>query len=192
MEAREWLFCDWVDVNFLTTAHRPEGGFTTITMVATAMFGMFAGEILTSQSSQRQKAAQLVLFALGLVSSGLLMAFAFGPYSLPVNKPVWTSSFALVAGGRSAGLLALFYWVVDILGWRRWGFFFKVIGMNAITAYILVRTIFNWQFESQYFFGGIASLLPQAVGDFVTQAGMMAIVWLFLYWLYRKGAFLRV
>jgi predicted acyltransferase len=111
---------------------------------------------------------------------------------LPVNKPVWTSSFALVVGGISAGLLALFYWIIDIRGWRRWGFFFKVIGMNAITVYILVRTVFNWQFESQYFFGGIASLLPPAVGDFVTQAGMMALVWLFLYWLYRKGIFLRV
>ena len=192
MEAKEWLFCNWVDVNFLTTAHRPEGGFATITMVATAMFGMFAGEMLTSRSSQQQKAARLVLFALGLVSSGLLMAFAFGPYSLPVNKPVWTSSFALVVGGISAGLLALFYWIIDIRGWRKWGFFFKVIGMNAITAYILVRTVFNWQFESQYFFGGISSLLPPAVGDFVTQAGMMALVWLFLLLLYRKGVFLRV
>ena len=81
---------------------------------------------------------------------------------------------------------------MDIRGWRRWGFFFKVIGMNAITVYILVRTVFNWQFESQYLFGGIASLLPPVVGDFVTQAGMMAIVWLFLLWLYRKNVFLRV
>ena len=192
MEAKEWLFCNWIDTNFLTTAHRREGGFTTITMVATAMFGMFAGEILTGQASQLRKASNLVLFALGLLVAGLLMAFAFGPYSLPVNKPVWTSSFALVVGGISAGLLALFYWIIDIRGWRKWGFFFKVIGMNAITVYILVRTVFNWQFESQYFFGGIASLLPPTVGDFVTQTGMMALVWLFLYWLYRKGIFLRV
>ena len=38
----------------------------------------------------------------------------------------------------------------------------------------------------------LASLLPPAVGEFVTQAGMMALIWLFLYWLYRKGIFLRV
>ena len=168
------------------------GGFTTITMIATAMFGMFAGEILAGEASKERKALNLVLLAVGLAAAGLAMAFAFGPYSLPVNKPVWTSSFALVVGGISAGLLALFYWIIDIRGWRRWGFFFKVIGMNAITVYILVRTVFNWQFESQYFFGGIASLLPPAVGEFVTQAGMMALIWLFLYWLYRKGIFLRV
>ena len=192
METGEWLLCKWIDTNFLTTAHRPEGGFTTITMVATAMFGMFAGEILSGAASKERKALNLLFFALGLAAAGLAMAFAFGPYSLPVNKPVWTSSFALVVGGISAGLLALFYWIVDVRGWRRWGFFFKVIGMNAITVYILVRTVFNWQFESQYFFGGIASLLPPAVGEFVTQAGMMALVWLLLYWLYRKGIFLRV
>ena len=38
----------------------------------------------------------------------------------------------------------------------------------------------------------IAGLLPPTVGAFVTQAGMMALGWLFLYWLYRKNIFLRV
>ena len=192
METGEGLLCSWIDIHFLTTAHRPEGGFTTITMVATAMFGVFSGEILTGQAAPGRKAANLLLFSIGLLCAGLLMAFAFGKYSLPINKSVWTSSFALVVGGISAGLLALFYWVVDVRGWRRWGFFFKVIGMNAITVYILVRTVFNWQFESQYFFGGIASMLPPTVGDFVTQAGMMAIIWLFLLYLYEKKIFLRV
>ena len=85
-EMRNWLFCRWVDVNFLTTAHRAEGGFTTITMIPTALFGMFAGEILTGQASQRRKAANLVLFALGLLVAGLLMAFAFGSCSLPISN----------------------------------------------------------------------------------------------------------
>ena len=94
--------------------------------------------------------------------------------------------------GIAWGAAALFYWIVDVKGWRRWGFFFKVIGMNAITIYILMRTVFNWDFESNYFFGGLAGLFPPMVGAFVTQAGMMALGWLFLYWLYRKNIFLRV
>ena len=191
---REWMWANWVDVNYLTTAHRPEGGFSTITMVATAMFGNFAGEILLGVDDRCRctKVVRLLLFAALLLACGLLMAFGFGGWSLPVNKPVWSSSFALVAGGISAALLALFHWVVDVRGWRRWGFFFKVIGMNAITIYLLMRTVFNWGFESQYFFGGICGLLPPAVGAFVMQAGMIAIGWLFLYWLYKKGLFLRV
>ena len=190
---RQWMLADWIDVHYLTTAHRGEGGVSTITMVATAMFGMFAGEMLrTAEVARERRAARLVGFAFLLAALGLLMAFCFGSYSLPINKPIWSSSFALVAGGISAALLALFYWIVDVKGWRRWGFFFKVIGMNAITAYLLVRTVFNWDFESRYFFGGIVSLCSPAVGALVEQAGMMAIVWLFLYWLYRRNIFLRV
>jgi len=64
--------------------------------------------------------------------------------------------------------------------------------MNAITVYLLVRTVFNWQFESQYFFGGIVGCLPPTVGAFVTQAGMIALIWSFLYFLYRRQIFLRV
>lgn len=191
---RQWMWTNWVDVNFLTTAHRAEGGVSTITMVATAMYGNFAGEMLLGGDDRCgcRKVVRLLLFAVLLAVAGLLMASAFGDWSLPINKPVWTSSFALVAGGISAALLALFYWIVDVKGWRRWGFFFKVIGMNAITIYILMRTVFNWDFESNYFFGGIAGLFPPTVGAFVTQAGMMALGWLFLYWLYRKNIFLRV
>ena len=189
---RQWIWANWVDVNFLTTAHRGEGGVVTITMVATAMFGNFAGEILTALRTPVRKTFDLLLYALGLAVAGLLMAFAFGDWSLPVNKPVWTSSFALVAGGISAALLALFYWIVDVKGWRRWGFFFKVIGMNAITIYILMRTIFNWDFESAYFFGGICRFLSPEIEAFVTQVGMIAIGWVFLCWLYRKNIFLRV
>ena len=190
---RQWMLARWIDVNYLTTAHRGEGGAASVTMFASAMFGVFAGEILRAADATRsRKALRLLCYALGLTALGLLVAFAFGPYSLPIIKPVWTSSFALVTGGISAGLLALFYWIVDVKGWRRWGFFFKVIGMNAITLYLLVRTVFNWGFESEYFFGGIVRALPPDVGAFVSQAGMIALVWLFLLWLYRKGIFLRI
>ena len=190
---RQWMLADWIDVHYLTTAHRGEGGVSTITMIATAMFGVFAGEILTrAGTSMTRKALNLLVFAGLLLALGLLIAHAFGPYSIPVNKPIWSSSFALVAGGISAALLALFYWIVDVKGWRRWGFFFKVIGMNAITLYLLVRTVFNWQFESQYFFGGVSRILSPEVGAFVTQSGMMALIWLFLFWLYKRNIFLKV
>jgi hypothetical protein len=56
-------------------------------MVATAMFGMFAGEILAGDAPKGRKALNLVLLALGLAGAGLAVAFAFGPYSLPSTSP---------------------------------------------------------------------------------------------------------
>lgn len=189
---RQWMWANWLDANFLTTRHCGEGGFATITMVATAMFGGFAGEILIGGASPTVKTVRLLQLAAVLASGGLLIAFAFGSWSLPVIKAVWTSSFALVAGAMSVALLALFYWVVDVKGWKRWGFFFKVIGMNAITIYVLVRTVLNYDFLKTYFFGGVMKFLSPEVGEFVAQAGLIALGWLLLKFLYDKKIFLRM
>lgn len=192
MVDRQWMLADWIDINFLTTAHRGEGGVATITMVATAMFGVFAGEILRTASSGVCKTLRLLGFAALLAASGLLMAFAFGPYSLPVNKPIWSSSFALVAGGISAALLAAFYWVVDVRGFRRWGCFFKVIGVNAIAIYLLMRTVLPVGFELEYFFGALYGFLPKATADFLAQAGLIALGWLLLLFLHKHRIYLKV
>jgi predicted acyltransferase len=189
---RQWSLANWLDVNFLTTAHRPEGGLGTITMVGNAMLGMFAGDILRGAASGMGRIWRLLAYAAMLASSGLLMAFAFGEYSLPVNKSIWSSSFALVTAAISSTLLAVFYWMVDVKGWRRWGFFFKVIGMNAITVYLLMRTVFNTPFALDYFFSGLYKVMPPLVADFFAQAGLIAIVWTLLLFLYRHKIFLRV
>jgi len=188
--------CDWidaVDINYLTTAHRPEGGFLTINMIPTAMLGIFAGEILhAADRTMTRKAKELAFCAAGLVALGCACAFLCGSWSIPVHKGHWSTSFVLVAGGISFALLALFYWMVDIKGWKRWGFFFKVIGMNAITIYVLVRTILPYEFEKAYFFGGVSKLLPPAVAELVEQVGLIALGWSLLYYLYKKNVFLRV
>ena len=188
----QWSLAWWLDINFLTTAHRPEGGLGTITMIGNAMLGMFAGDILRCSCSGGRKTLHLLAYAALLAVCGLAMAFAFGDYSLPVNKPMWSSSFALVTASISSALLAAFYWIVDVKGWKRWGFFFKVIGMNAITVYLLMRTVFNTPFALDYFFSGLYKIMPPLVADFFSQAGLIAIVWTFLLFLYRKKVFLRV
>lgn len=189
----QWSLANWLDVNYLTTAHRPEGGLGTVTMVANAMLGMFAGDILRGNAaSPALRTLRMFAYAALLAGCGLLMAFGFGEYSLPVNKGMWSSSFALVTAGLSSALLGVFYWIVDVKGWRRWGFFFKVIGMNAITVYLLMRTVLNTPFALDYFFGGLYKVMPPPVADFFSQAGLIALVWLFLLFLYRRKIFLRV
>ena len=189
----QWMWCRWFDTNFLTTAHRPEGGVTTIAMVATALFGVHAGEILRdAELSPERKTVRLFAFSGILLACGAFVALAPFGLALPVVKSVWSSSFVLFTGAISAALLALFFWIVDVKGWRRWGFFFKVIGMNAITIYILVRTVLPYGYEKEYFFGGLARYLSPEVAEFVSQVGLIALGWLLLLYLYRKKIFLRV
>ena len=105
-------------------------------------------------------------------------------------KNIWTSSFVLVAGGWSLLLLALFYWVIDVLRFRAWTFFFVVIGVNAITIYLLPHVV-DFHRLVHFFFGAFSSApgSAQAVLDPIV---VFAVEWLLLLYLYRKRLFIRV
>jgi predicted acyltransferase len=110
---------------------------------------------------------------------------------LPVKPTFWTSSFVLVAGGWSLLALSLFYWIIDVQNWRRWAFFFVVIGMNSILIYLAGKVI-DFEHAATYLFGGLLKFFSepiQAVGAIIA---FLAVKWLFLYFLYKKKAFLRV
>jgi predicted acyltransferase len=96
----------------------------------------------------------------------------------------------LVAGGLSLLLLALFYWVIDVKGYRRWSFPFVVIGMNAITIYFL-QAFVNFEEISQFFLGGVARQYEQAA-PLIIAAGALAASWLLLWFLYRHRVFFKV
>src|SRR6185295_10856866 len=114
------------------------------------MLGMYAGQWLNSPHSPRRKLLGLVMAGVGCLALGWLWSFWF-----PIIKPLFTSSMVLWASGLSLLLLALFYGLTDVLGWRAWAYAFVVIGSNAIFAY-MVPHIFGNQISgmSGALFGG--------------------------------------
>src|SRR5205807_802607 len=100
----------------------------------------------------------------------------------PVIKNLWTSSFVLVAGGWSLLLLALFYGVIDVLGYWRWSFFFIVIGVNAITIYVVPRFV-DFQKLAAFFLDGLARE-SGLFAPVLLALGVLAAKWLFLFYLY--------
>lgn len=167
----------------------PEGILGTVPAIATALLGMFVGESLTSGLSQRSGAkvtVWMVLAGIVMLALGLLWGEVF-----PVNKKMWTSSFVLVVGAYSTLMFALFYYIIDVLRWRRWTFFFTVIGMNSITIYLAQRFV-RFSYTSEKLFGGLVGLMPEDSRAFFSQAAYIAVCWLFLYVLYRHRIFLKV
>jgi predicted acyltransferase len=154
---------------------------------ATCMLGTFAGQLL--RSSRRPPVKLLALVGLGLFC--LAAGWWWGQW-FPVIKNRWTSTFALVAGGWSYLLLALFYLIVDVLGWRKWAFPFVVIGTNAIAAY-MAYNLFGSAFRqvAEVFLHG---LKPYVGGryELLAAAGTFAVLWLILFWMYRKQTFIRI
>ncbi len=172
-----------------TPTYDPEGILSTLPAIATALLGMFTGEWVKSDGrsiTPQKKVLGMVAAGVVLLGVGLLWSLVF-----PINKKLWTSSFVLVVGAYSVLMFALFYWLIDVRGWRRWAKFFTVIGMNSITIYLGQRFI-NFGYTSKRLFGGLVGLLPEASQPFFTNAAYIAVCWLFLYVLYRKRLFLKV
>ena len=119
----------------------------------------------------------------------LLSALILKPW-YPIIKLLQTDTFYLFAGGLCFILLALFYLVIDVWKFQKWGFFFKVIGMNAITVYMGFQLI-DVDHTSTVLVGGLAKYLG-AYGPVLISVVTVALVWLSLYGLYRKKIFLRV
>lgn len=162
-----------------------EGLLSTIPSIATALLGVLAGEWLRLCSCNRRRVTWLLVAGLASIGAGLAWAQVF-----PIIKILWTGSYVLVAGGFSMLVLALFYLVIDVWGFRRWAFPFVVIGLNAITIYVVPRFV-DFTKLSTFFFGGVI----RHSGDLAPVLSVFFILlceWLFLYFLYRKQIFLRV
>lgn len=167
----------------------PEGLLSLFPAIVTAMLGAFTGEFVRLPeekiSGERKTvymfATAAVMLAVGLVWSKVL----------PINKPLWTSTFVLVAGAYSVGMFALFYWLIDVKGWRGWTYPFKVVGMNSITIYLAQRII-SFRGIDHFFFDGVMGLCSLEWALVVNHAGYLLLIWLFCWFLYKQKIFLKV
>jgi predicted acyltransferase len=114
----------------------PEGLISTLPAVATLLVGVLAGAWMRTKRSGRQK-------AIGLAAAGLillLMGWLLHPF-LPINKRIWTSTFALFSSGVSLLAFSFCYAIVDLKRWRRWASPALIFGTNAIFAFALSSVI---------------------------------------------------
>ena len=92
------------------------------------------GLLLRRESRPRQRLQWLLGGGLGLVAAAALLATW-----IPVNKPLWTTSYAVLMAGFAAIFLAACYWAVDLRQWGRWFKPLEIFGMNPVAAYMVSR-----------------------------------------------------
>ncbi|WP_027137446.1 acyltransferase family protein [Gaetbulibacter saemankumensis] len=153
--------------------------------IATTLSGLFAGELIKSTLPRRKIA--LYLFLAGVL--GVFLGLVLGIWH-PIVKKIWSSTFVLYSSGLCFLLMALFYWVIDVKGYKKWTFIFKVIGMNAITAYVISHVINFNDIAHGVLFG-----LQQYVGSFYPMIKVVCgsiILILVLWHMYRNKIFVKV
>jgi predicted acyltransferase len=158
---------------------------SSLAFTCTVMLGVMGGLLLRSRKPQREKV--LWLLGAGVVSLGLGAIWSIW---FPIIKHLWTSSFVLFSGGICLILLGLFYLVIDVWDFRRWAFPFKVIGMNAIFVYMITR-LFDFRNIGNIFVGGLADRLQSWNALIQGLAGFL-VIWLILFWMYRKKTFVKI
>jgi predicted acyltransferase len=167
--------------------HDPEGLFSTIPAISTGLLGILTGSLL-KKTGIRQIRKVTIMAVTGVI---FLIIAQIWDFDFPINKNLWSSSFVMQVGGISLLLMALFYYIIDVLGYKKWAFFFKVIGMNSILIYISGHFI-KWQYTANGFFGWIGQLVGDPYNIVVMAICFIMVKWLFLYYLYQKKTFLRV
>lgn len=162
------------------------GILTQFPSLCLTMTGAMAGEILGASISNKRKLIYMGLAGLTGIVIGLIWGLHF-----PINKHLWSSSFILLTGGMAFLFLLMFYALIDIWGLRKWAFFFQVIGLNSLAIYLGYRFI-NFHYTSRLLFSGFYKPLPEQWHEVFEALGAFALVWLFLYILYRKNIFIKI
>ena len=153
-----------------------------------ALLGMMSGALLRSEKLAAAKKA-LMLFGAAAVSLVLALIFIYA-LNVPMVKALWTVSFDFAALTYSFAMLALFYTVVDILGFKRWTVLFDPIGKNSILVY-MCSGIGVWRAISGFFFSGLAGVCgdwKNVVSNLAYYLTALAIAWYFR----EKRVFLKV
>jgi len=171
-----------------------DGGYYTLNFIpslATMIFGLLAGNVLADQSAPISKLRRLVLWGVGAIAVGMLLHVAG---VCPIVKKIWTPSFALVSSGICLWVLALLYYCVDILGWRRVSFPARVVGMNSMAIYCLIYMIAGWLAKNlQTHLGkSVFAAWGDAYQPLLMNLAVGGCLWLICFWMYKRQLFLRI
>jgi predicted acyltransferase len=179
----------------------PEGILSTLGALATTLAGVLTGHLLRSRRTDMEKVSAMFVAGAACIVAG----WAWN-YWLPVNKPLWTSSYVLFTAGMGLQLLAVCYWLIDVKGYRRWSVPFAVYGTNALAVFFLTgicaKLLGIIKFTGadgkpvalhSVIFDNLFLSWASPINASLAFAVCFVLVWLGLMWLlYRRNIFIKV
>jgi len=192
------------------------GGYATLNFIpslVTMIFGLMAGQMLLGPATylkprdelphvQREAHVRASKEKFGLLLLGGLAGLVIG-YLLhisgvcPAVKRIWTPTWTIYSTGWTLIMLAAFYGIIELANFRWWAFPLAVVGMNSIAIYVLDKLTREWIVDRlQVHLGGkiftLYGLVDSAFAPLVQSLIVMALLWLVMYWMYRRKIFLKI
>ena len=113
------------------TAVDPEGLLGTLPAIAHTLIGFFCGKLMMETKDTADKVLRFMIAGATMIFAGYLLQ-----YGLPLNKSIWSPSFALMTCGLAASLQGLLMFLIDIKGKKQWTTPFLVFGVNPLFLYV--------------------------------------------------------
>jgi predicted acyltransferase len=155
----------------------------TLPTISTTILGMLLGELLMTNRSAASKMKIISLVGL----SGVAIGWCLNPV-IPIVMKIWTTSYGLASAGFACLMFLVFYWLIDIRGYRKLAFPFLVIGMNAVAIY-MSESLIPWSKTVAIFTQPLAGTLGSFTPLFHAIA-VLTVEWLVLYWMHKRKIFL--
>ena len=200
----------YLDRLILTTNHTwtgsvtfdPEGPFSTLPAIATAMLGVIAGTFIARKDKPLLERIS-GLFAAGAI--GMVVGLMWN-WSFPINKNLWTSSYVVFTAGMACVTLATVMWLVDYTGVKWWTKPFVVFGVNPIVAFVgsgvmarLVYTLWHVNYQGKsvavqdaFYQAVFLPWLPPRVASLAFALTYVLVWYGILLVLYRRKIILKV
>ena len=191
-----WAFDTW----FLNLFPREKpflyngGGYSTLSFIptlGTMVFGLIAGGWLKANLSAPDRVKRFVITGMSCLALGWIL-HATG--ICPNVKKIWTPTWTIFSAGWCFLILAGFYTIIDWKQLRGWSFPLIVVGANSIAAYCMehlfsgfIRSALNTHLGENAF-----KVFGEAYARSLQGAAILAILWLILFWMYRRKIFLRI
>jgi len=181
----------------------PEGLVGMVSTAATALLGAFAGHQIRTQPSKVKTVKVLFVYGAFLIVAGQVLNLF-----IPINKPLWTSSYVMYAGGIAAMVLGILLYLIDVKSWKGWTSPFVHFGTNPLIVYafssVIVSTMYQvvkWTGASGeetnlygYLWSNVyaASISPLKLASLLFALTIVLVCWVFAYSLYRKKIFIKL
>lgn len=167
------------------------GGYQTLNFIpalATMLGGAVTGDFLMrSLKTEKRKCATLIIAGVVLLLIGTILDITV----LPAVKRIWTPSWAILSCGCVLVMLSIFYWLVEIVGLRRLVWPLAVVGMNSIAIYLLHNLCGGWIRDNLHKHLPASAFVP-GWEPVIERVGVLFVLWLVCFWLYRQKAFLKL
>lgn len=197
-----WLDRTVFGTHLWKTTWDPEGLLSTVPAVGTTLCGVAAGVWMRARRPASSATALLAAGAIAVIAGLAWSAL------VPVNKSLWTSSYALFTAGTAAIGLAVLHQALDdrraTPGLVRASEPLVALGRNALLLFVVsglvAKTLVLWPVESEgvrssaqqwIYSRAFAPLAPPKLASLAYALANLGLLYLLLAWLHRRQWYWR-